>query len=123
MKQKDINAYLSQKNILILTEEQSQTCEGPITVSELLHALKSMPNIKSPRNDDVTKEFHKTAFTKGRFISEGGRLIYDILEISDNFKIKGFLMALDIEKTFFSVNNLLLITAQEKYGFKEDCIK
>ena len=32
-------------------------------------------------------------------------------------------MALDIEKTFFSVNNLLLITAQEKYGFKEDCIK
>ena len=39
----DINAYLSQINITILTEEQSQTCECPITESELLNALKSMP--------------------------------------------------------------------------------
>ena len=41
---KDINAYLSQINIPILTEEQSQTCEGRITESELLNALKNMPN-------------------------------------------------------------------------------
>ena len=39
----DINAYLSQINITILTEEQPQTCECPITESELLNALKSMP--------------------------------------------------------------------------------
>ena len=51
---------------------------------------------------------------------EGGRLISDILEISDNFKIKGFLMTLDIEKAFDSVNDLFLITALETYGFKED---
>ena len=48
----DINAYLSQINIPILTEELSQTCEGPITESELLNALKSMPNNKSPGNDE-----------------------------------------------------------------------
>ena len=186
----DINAYLSQINILILTKEQSQTCEGPITEYELLNALKSMPNNKSPGNDDLTKEFYETfweeikiplrniitisyqngelstslrqlrpvvikliekkdkdkkliknwrpisllnvdtkliskvlaerlkkilpslisknqtAYVKGRFISEGGRLISDILEISDNLKVKGFLMTLDMEKAFDSVNHL-----------------
>ena len=59
-KKKDINPYLSQINIPILTEEQSQTCEGPATESELLNALKSMPNNKSPGNDGLTKEFYET---------------------------------------------------------------
>ena len=40
----------------------------------------------------------QTAYVKGRFISD--RLISDILEMSDNLKIKGFLMSLDIEKSF-----------------------
>ena len=57
---KDLNVYLSQINIPILTEEQSQTCEGPITESELLNALKSMANNKSPGNDVLTKEFYET---------------------------------------------------------------
>ena len=60
LQKKDINAYLSQINIPILTEEQSQTCEGPIIESELLNALKSMPNNKPPGNDDLTKEFYET---------------------------------------------------------------
>ena len=47
---------------------------------------------------------NQTAYVKGRFISEGGRLISDILEISDNLKIKGFLMTLDIEEAFDLVN-------------------
>ena len=49
---KDINAYLSQINIPILTEEQSQT-------SELVNALKRMPNKKSPGNDCLTKELYE----------------------------------------------------------------
>ena len=53
----DINAYLIQVNIPILTEERSQTSEDPITESKLLNALKSMPNNKSPGNDGLTKEF------------------------------------------------------------------
>ena len=40
-------------------EEQCQTCEGPITESELLNILKNMPNNKSPGNDDLTKEFYE----------------------------------------------------------------
>ena len=65
---------------------------------------------------------HQTAYVKGRFIREGGTLISDILEISDNSKIKGSLMTLDIEKAFDSVNHLFLITVLGKYGFKEDFI-
>ena len=56
----DINACLSQINNVILKEEQSQIPEGPIVESELLNALKSMLNNKSPGNNDLTKEFYKT---------------------------------------------------------------
>ena len=51
--------------------------------------------------------------------SLGGRLISDILKISD----KKTVMILDIKKAFNSVNHVFLITALEKYGFKEDFIK
>ena len=160
-------------SIPVLTAEEPQTCEGPISENELLKALKNMPNNKSPRNDGLTKElfemfredlkkplcasvtkaFHgselshsqkqavikliekndrdkkfiknwrpilllnidtkliskvlaerlknvlpslifsdQTAYVKGRFISEGGRLISDVLEICDKLRIKGFLI-------------------------------
>ena len=55
---------------------------------------------------------NQTAYVKGRFIREGGRLISDILEISDNLKIKGFLWTLDFEKTSDSALEKLL------YGYK-----
>ena len=41
-----------------LTENQTLKCEGPITESELLNALTSMDNDKSPGNDGITKEFY-----------------------------------------------------------------
>ena len=62
-------------------------------------------------------------FKNSRFISEGSRLISDILEISDNLKVKGFLMTLDTEKAFYSVNHLFLITELEKHGFKENFMR
>ena len=62
-------------------------------------------------------------YVKGRFISEGGRRISDILETYDKLKTRRFLMTLDIEKAFNSVNHLFLILALEKYDFKENFIK
>ena len=47
---------------------------------------------------------NQTACLNGRFISEGGRLISDIFEVSDLLKLKGLLLTVDIEKTFDSVN-------------------
>ena len=64
----DIHAYLSQVNIPILLEEQSQACEGPITESEILNALKSMQNNKSAGNDGCTKEFYKTVWEEMKIL-------------------------------------------------------
>ena len=64
----------------------------------------------------------QTAYIKRRFISEGGRLMSHILEISDNLEIKRLLMTLDTGKAFDSVNHLFLITSLEKHGI-EDFIK
>ena len=51
----------------------------------------------------------QTAYVKGRFISKGGRLISDVLEICDKLQIKGFLMTVDNEKAFNSTNYCFLI--------------
>ena len=57
---------------------------------------------------------------KNRCISEGGRLIPDLLEISEVLNKEGFLVTVEIEKAFDSVNHLLLIVLLEKicFGFK-----
>lgn len=162
-----------------MSKEQQDTCESEITKKELLKALKSMENDKSPGNDGLSKEFYETfwadiktffissikkskerkelcpsqrqavikliekkgrdkrfiknwrpisllnvdtkliskvlseriknvlpsivsenqtAYVKNRFISEGGRLIDDLLEFCDTFKKEGFLITIDIEK-------------------------
>ena len=65
----------------------------------------------------------QTAYVKGRFISEGGRLKSDVLEMCDKLQIKGFLMTVDIEKAFDSINHCFLIKVLEKYGFEKDFIK
>ena len=56
----DITAYLNQISIPVLTGEQSQTCEGPISENELAKTLKNMSYNKSPGNVGSAKEFHET---------------------------------------------------------------
>ena len=58
-----------------------------------------------------------------RFISERGRLVFDIVEITDLLQIKGILLMADIGKAFDSVNHLFLVYAFEEYGFKNDFIR
>ena len=67
--------------------------------------------------------FYLNAYVKGRFINEGGRLISDVLEICDKLQIKGFLMTVDIENSFDSINHCFLIKVLEKFGFEKDFIK
>ena len=47
----------------------------------------------------------QTAYFEERFISESSRLISDVLEICEKLQIKGFLMTVDIEKVFNSINH------------------
>ena len=56
-----------------------------------------------------------------RFISEGGRLISGILEITDLLKIKDLLLTVDIVKAFDSVEYQVLINLLKTFRF-ELCI-
>ena len=200
----DLQNYLKTVSNPVLSKEQQDSCEGEITEKELLKALKSMANDKSPGKDALSKEFYETfwtdiktfftssikkskeikelclsqrqavikliekkgrdkkfiknwrpisllnvdtkliskvlseriknvlpsiisenqtAYVKNRFISEGGRLIDDLLEFCDTFKKEGFLVTIDIEKAFDSVNHNFLIATLEKFGFGKTFIQ
>ena len=46
-----------------------------------------------------------------------GRLISDILEMTDILKMESYLLTKDIEKAFDSVDQSFLLAIPEKYGF------
>ena len=50
-------------------------------------------------------------------------MISDVLEICDKLQIKGFLMTVDTENSFDSINHCFLIKVLEKFGFEKDFIK
>ena len=64
----------------------------------------------------------QTAYVKNRHIGESGRLISDIIEITEIRKIGGFLVTMDIEKAFDSLDHNFLISTLEKYGFGQNFI-
>ena len=63
------------------------------------------------------------AYVDGRFISEDGRLIFDLLVISDTLKLDGLLATIDIQKVFDSVDHSFLISTVERYGFGNRFVK
>ena len=85
-------------------------------ISKLL--AKRLKNVLSPLISD-----NQTAYVNSRFISEGGRLISDILEISDMLSLKGLLLTVDIQKASDSVNHQFLILVLMKFGFGNTFIK
>ena len=57
---------------------------------------------------------------KKRLISESGRVISDISEIANTLAPEGFLVTIDIEKTFDSVNHCFSRQILQKCGFGID---
>ena len=81
----------------------------------LAERLKNvLPEIISP---------NQNAYVKNRCISEGGRLISDPLEMSEVLNKEDFLVTIDIEKVFDSVNHHFLIAMLEKIGFGTEIIE
>ena len=66
---------------------------------------------------------NQTAYLDKRFISKGGRLISDILEITDLLKIKSLLVTVDIEKAFYSVDHQFLINVLKSSGFEKNVVR
>ena len=59
----------------------------------------------------------QTAYVKDRFIGEGGRLISDIMEMTDTLNLEGYLVTIDFEKAFDSLNHNFLFEVLNKFGF------
>ena len=200
----DCESFLNEFFAPKLNYEDARICEGDLNELELLKALKSMQNNKSPGNDRLTKEFYETfwneikhpfmnsimearekkklgtsqlqavikliekkerdkrfiknwrpisilnvdykiiaktlatrlketvpklisfqqtAYVKNRFIDEEGRLISDILEISESLNLKGYIVTADIEKAFDSLSYSFLLACLKKYGYGNDLVK
>ena len=67
--------------------------------------------------------FQQMAYVKNRFIGKGGRLISDVLEISESLNLKGYIVNVDIEKAFDSLSHSFLLACLKKYGYGNDFIK
>ena len=72
---------------------------------------------KTKKNPSRFDCHDQTAYVKDRFICETDRLISDIIETSDVFNIDGFLVTMDIEKAFDSLNHSFLLVVLKKFGF------
>ena len=59
----------------------------------------------------------QTAYVAGRFIGESCRLISDVIEISDELNLEGWLVTMDIQKAFDSVDHDFLFCTLENAGF------
>ena len=64
----------------------------------------------------------ETAYVKNRFFGESGGLISDIIEISGCFSIIGFLVTMDIEKDFDSLDHSFLNSVLKKFCFGKKII-
>lgn len=53
----------------------------------------------------------QTAYVKNRYIGESGRLISDIIKICESKNLEGYLVTMDIEKAFDSLDHAFLISA------------
>ena len=59
---------------------------------------------------------------KNRFISESGRVISDILKMLKLLALEGFLVTVDVEKAFDSVNHCFSLQILRKFGFGIDFV-
>ena len=61
------------------------------------------------KNISTTENENQIAYVSNRFINEDSRLITDVLEATNSLDFKDFLMTLDIEKAFNSINHSFLL--------------
>ena len=59
----------------------------------------------------------QTAYVQNSYIGEAGRLISDILDISNKLRIDGYLVTVDIEKASDCLDHGFLLVVLEKLGF------
>ena len=66
---------------------------------------------------------NQCVYVDENFISEGGSLIGNVLQIIDVLKLSGTLVTIDIQKAFDSVSYQFVTSALKRYGFGKTFIK
>ena len=64
----------------------------------------------------------QTGFVDGRFIGDTTRLIYDLIDVTNNKNITGLLMLIDFEKAFDSISWNFMLKVLKKFQFGETFI-
>ena len=64
----------------------------------------------------------QTAYVKGRYIGEGIRLISDVLDTTKSLNLPGYMLTVDLEKAFDSIDHVFLLACLRKFGFGENFI-
>ena len=82
-----LNSFLANPEIPRLTAENTQACEGKLTVAECLKSLQLFENNKSPGDDGLTAVFHKAFWSiVGSLMVESLNYSYDHGELSNSQK-------------------------------------
>ena len=82
---------------------------------------KALANKIKPVLSSIIKS-DQTAYVNGRFIGESHRLISDILETTQKLNLDGFILTIDIQKAFDSVDHEFVLLALKYFGFGNNFI-
>ena len=96
----------------------------PISLSSVLYKIASS-SIVARLKPLIPKLIDKaqTGFIQGRFIGEGTRLIYDLMNYTEQRDIDELLMLIDFEKALDSISWKFLYEVLNRLGFGPDFIK
>ena len=94
-------------------------------ISLINYDTKILTKVLAKRLKEVLPSLIKcdqTAYVKNRFLGESVRLISDVLEMTKTLNIEGFLMTVDIQKAFDSVDHKFLIACLRYMNFNGEFI-
>ncbi len=93
----------------------------PITLLNVDYKILSsaIASRLKPHLDTIVSHTQK-GYIKGRYIGEATRLIYDVIEETENNNIPALLLSLDFEKAFDSVEWSFLLKVLQFYGLGDE---
>ena len=106
----------SQKQAIIEKRDKRFT-KNRRPISPLNVDIKLISKVLASRLKSVistTVNENQVLYVNNRFISESGRLISDVLKLTNSLDIEELLTAVDIEKSFDSVNHSFLMGVLKK---------
>ena len=97
-----------------------KSCRSVFLVNAGYKVIAKALETKLKKTQLKLMSFQQEAYEKNRFIGEEGRLISDILEMSESLNLKGSIVSVDIEKAFDSLSHSFLLVCIKKVDIGND---